>query len=255
MHSSISEHDHGKGIPDGIANVVTGKVREGCAYGHHVEPGTRAHVLYLAQVHPAPRAPSAERVGLWTPGRYFYGFYDKSLWGPDEDFKMYKDAKSYHYRAGLAEDEQAVQAGLLKVRKRICGCPSCAPPNFDFGKCKVTRIFGFVQSAFCKPVKKVRGAFTQTRALSEFSESLSAGDVYAVKVAEDQTGVEGPFWFALLTTDSYQNEEECIFAGDVVGTGFLVVKVRMGSPISLPHHPASILTTFPASVRLLSFVL
>jgi hypothetical protein len=50
--------------------------------------------------------------------------------------------------------------------------------------------------------------------------------VYAVKVAEDQTGVEGSYWLAKLSTRGYQNEEECVFAGDVIGAGFFVVKVR-----------------------------
>ena len=50
--------------------------------------------------------------------------------------------------------------------------------------------------------------------------------MYAVKVAEDQTGVEGPYWLAKLSTRSYQNEEECVFAGDVIEAGFFVVKVR-----------------------------
>ena len=60
-----------------------------------MDTGTRAHVLYLAQMHPSPRTPSAERVGLWAPGRYFYG-YDPSLWGGNGDFKIYKNAKKYH---------------------------------------------------------------------------------------------------------------------------------------------------------------
>jgi len=67
-----------------------------------VDTGTRANVLYLAQMHPSPRTPSAERVGLWVPGRYFYGDYDPSLFDEDEDFKMFRDAKKCHYRAGLA---------------------------------------------------------------------------------------------------------------------------------------------------------
>jgi len=78
LHSCISEHDHGKAMPDGLANVATGAITEGCAYGHHLEPGTRSHVLYLAQQHPTPRSAPADRVG-WAPGRYFYGYYDPSL--------------------------------------------------------------------------------------------------------------------------------------------------------------------------------
>jgi hypothetical protein len=71
-----------------------------------------------------------------------------------------------------------------------------------------------------------RNLLTQTQALVEFSESLVANEVYAVKAAEDQTGVEGPYWLAKRSTRSYQSEEECVFAGDVIGAGFFVVKVR-----------------------------
>ena len=39
-------------------------------------------------------------------------------------------------------------------------------------------------------------------------------------------GVEGPHWLAKLSTRSYQTEEECVFAGDVIEAGFFVVKVR-----------------------------
>jgi hypothetical protein len=37
LHSCISEHDHGKAMPDGLANVATGAITEGCANGHHLE--------------------------------------------------------------------------------------------------------------------------------------------------------------------------------------------------------------------------
>jgi hypothetical protein len=86
--SNVFEHEHGKGIPDGQANTATGAVQRGIEDGHHVDTGTRVHVLYLAQMHPSPRTPSTERVGLWAPGRDFYGYYDPSLWGEDEDFNL-----------------------------------------------------------------------------------------------------------------------------------------------------------------------
>jgi len=50
-------------------------------------------------------------------------------------------------------------------------------------------------------------------------------EVHAVRVAEDQTGAEGPYWLAKLSTRSYQNEEEYLFAGDVIEAGFIVVEV------------------------------
>ena len=63
-------------------------------------------------------------------------------------------------------------------------------------------------------------------AFVELSESLVANEVYAVKVTEDQMGVEGPYWLAKLNSHSYQTKEEHVFAGDVIETGFFVVKVR-----------------------------
>ena len=69
------------------------------------------------------------------------------------------------------------------------------------------------------------GGVSQVRPLSlEFSESLVANE--AVKVSEDHTGAEGPFWLAKLSTRSYQNEKECAFAGGVIEAGFFVVKVH-----------------------------
>ena len=78
-------------------------------------------------------------------------------------------------------------------------------------------VFGSVVPTHCPLKQKPRGALTQTLALVEFSESLVANEVYAVKVAEDQTGwgVEGPYWLAKLSTRSY-----------VIETVFFVVKVR-----------------------------
>jgi hypothetical protein len=188
------------------------------------DPGARA--VPRADARAFPRTPSTERVGVWAPGRDFYGYYDPSPWGEDEDFKMYQGAKKYHYRAGLAEEDEAVRSELLKIRRRMCGCPPCSPPDFNFGQCMLRHVFGSVVSTHCPPKQKPRGALTQTQALVEFSESLVANEVYAVKVAEDQTGVEGSYWLAKLSTRGYQNEEECVFAGDVIGAGFFVVKVR-----------------------------
>ena len=113
--------------------------------------------------------------------------------------------------------------------ERICGCPQCAPPLCNFSGCVVKSIFGRVRSVHCPALKKVRGALTQTGALTEFSETLAADCVYAAKVAEDQAGVEGPYWLALLLTPSFETEVECVFAGDVIEAGFLVVKVILSN--------------------------
>ena len=54
-------------------------------------------------------------------------------------------------------------------------------------------VFGSVVSAHCPPKQKPRGTLKQTQALVEFSKSLVATEVYAVKATENQTGVEGPY--------------------------------------------------------------
>ena len=41
-----------------------------------------------------------------APSRFFYGYNGLLLWG--EDLMMYQDAKKFHYRAGLAEEDEAV---------------------------------------------------------------------------------------------------------------------------------------------------
>jgi len=96
----------------------------------------------------------------------------------------------------------------------------------NFGQCMLKHVFGSVVSTHCPPKQKPRGALTQTQAVVEFSESLVANEVYAVKVAEDQMGVEGPYWLAKLSTRSYQTEVERVFVAGVIEAGFFVVKVR-----------------------------
>jgi len=152
-------------------------------------------------MHPSPRTPSAERIGLWASGRNFYVYCDP-------DFKMFKDAKKYHYRAGLAVEDGAVRSGLRRIRRRMRRCPPCSPPDLNFGQCMLKHVFGSELSTRCPPKQKPRGALTQTQELVEFSESPVANEVYAVKVAEDQMGFEGPYWLAKLYSRSYQTEEE-----------------------------------------------
>ena len=50
---------------------------------------------------------------------------------------VYNEAKKrYRCRVvGLAVEDEAVRSGLLKIRRRMCGCPPCSPPNFNFGQC------------------------------------------------------------------------------------------------------------------------
>ena len=117
LSSTITEKLHGECCCDGIGCVCKAKLGEGVAYGHHLEPGTRNHVLYLAQMHPKPAA--GVKKGLWSPKRYFYGFYDVSLLRVTRHFKNYRDSKQYLFRIGLCDDEDKVRReGPLLLRSR-----------------------------------------------------------------------------------------------------------------------------------------
>mmetsp|Transcript_70516 Transcript_70516/g.159520 ORF Transcript_70516/g.159520 Transcript_70516/m.159520 type:complete len:215 (-) Transcript_70516:435-1079(-) len=78
-HSVIGVSAHGKGIGDAISNTLPGNPKEGVSMKRLVCPGTRSHVLYLAQNHPRPKGDVDAKRGLWSPQRYFYGFYGDSL--------------------------------------------------------------------------------------------------------------------------------------------------------------------------------
>ena len=79
---------------------------------------------------------------------------------------MYKGAKKYHYRAGLAVEDEAVRSGLLKIRRRMCGCPPCSPPDFNFGQCVLKHVFGSVMPTYRSPKQKPRGTPTQAQVLA-----------------------------------------------------------------------------------------
>ena len=112
--------------------------------------------------------------------------------------------------------------------------PLLAPPDLNFGKCMLKHVFGSVVSTHCPPKQKPRGALTQTQALVELSESAVANEVHAAKFAEDQMGVKVPTGDAKQSTLSYQTEEEYIFAGDVIGAGFLRCQGARAGQLQIP---------------------
>ena len=120
LSSTITEKAHGKCCCDGMGCVCKAKLGEGVAYGHHI--------LYLAQMHPKPAA--GVKKGLCSPKRYFYGFYDASLFRVTRHFKNYRDSKQYRFRSGLCEDEDKVRReGPLLVQSRFCALPMlCVAP-------------------------------------------------------------------------------------------------------------------------------
>lgn len=230
LHSVITVAKHGKCLADGLSNVPVSKINEGLQNGHHIGTGTRAHVLYLAQTHPGPLTAEENRVGAWAPGRYFYGHYADSLWSSSDqamDFKPYKEAKKYRYRAGLVADkERAAVSGRFTGRRRFCACPPCAPPKFATGKCLVRHISAPPVALVCPTVRAPAGTKTRTQALTDFSRALKAGEVRAVVAADDEKALEGNFWLAELLSESYAIDEDVVLNGDHLKAGFLVVKVR-----------------------------
>jgi hypothetical protein len=168
-----------------MAALIAAKIAMGCVFGHHLETGTRQHVLYLAQMHPKPK--EGEKRGLWSPKRYFYGFYAPVLFKPVVHHKAYKNSKQFRYRVGLCEDEDTLRTrGPVHTRARFCACPNCALPVFNFQGCLVRDVVGARMSVQNCPKLAVHPqATTRTASLTEFSATLKVGEVRAVKVARD----------------------------------------------------------------------
>lgn len=225
-HSVITIPAHGKSTADGMASEASAKVAEGCQFGHHLAPGTRQHVLYLAQMHPAPKAGSKK--GLWSPKRYFWGFFDEKLLKPPDHFKPYNNSKQFRHRVGLCKDADTVRLqGPVHIRSRFCACPNCALPVFDFKKCLVRSIVGpYMQTAQCRKLAVHPATTTRSASLAEFNATLKQGDARAVKVADDQRGIEGPFWVVLLRSEMYENEVDVEYPGEKINAGFHVVRVQ-----------------------------
>ena len=225
LTSIITEPEHGKSTCDGMGHVVNVKIGESCAFGHHLEAGTRNNVLYLAQMHPKPVGGTKE--GLWSPKRYFYGFYADSLFKSTRHFKPYADSKQFRFRTGLCSDENKVRShGPVDLRRRFCACPSCASPVAKYRECKVKRIVGVLKQVNCPAKKVAPGVTTRGGALSAFAKLLKMDEFRAVRVAEDQEDLEGNFWLAKLVSTAFENEEECTFAGETIYAGVLVVRIQ-----------------------------
>jgi hypothetical protein len=82
-------------------------------------------VLYLAQHHPKPKGDSENATGLWSPRRYFYGFYHDGLW-----------AKSpLHFKPSVTPSEDS-RVTKVSLRSDFCACPECAVPRSNYSACK-----------------------------------------------------------------------------------------------------------------------
>ena len=230
-HSVIGVSAHGKNIGDGLGNKVKDRLAQGVMNGRLVETGTRNHVLYLAQHHPAPKLDDGMKDGLWTPQRIFYGFYDDELMSKKHaHFKPYSPSKCYHCRVGPCKSlDTVMKSGPIVARKCFCACPSCRVGGAlvgDYKNCKVMKITGRAVPKRCPPVVPVQGAQTATGALTEFTATLSPRSIYACRVGQDDKGIEGPFWLCRVLRPPYACLEDTLHCGQLFRKGFLLVDIN-----------------------------
>ena len=138
----VEEASHAKGVSDGLASEIKNKVTNLFKSRNAVQPGTRNHVLMLAQEYPEPQ--KGYKTGVWSPLRIFYAYYSQTVLAPgaNDDFVAYKDSKQFHFRLGFNTIPAQAIKGNLIVRKGFCACTSCHAPKFDFENCKFHALVG-----------------------------------------------------------------------------------------------------------------
>ena len=87
-------------------------------------------------------------------------------------------------------------------------------------------ISGVTRRIRCLAETVPSGVSTRRDALISFSKEITPGEIRPVRVASDQTEIEGSFWLAKIISACYENEEETTFAGEIIGAGFLVVRIQ-----------------------------
>lgn len=224
-HSVIGVSAHGKGIGDAMSTLVSAAIKEGVAHQRLLLGGTRNHVHYLAQHHPRPKGDVESKEGLWSPQRFFYGFYAPDLWranGP-QHFKE-SASKDLHSRSTTASEEDGVIS--YYARRAFCACPECAAPKCNFDQCKVTSVTGRVSKLRMHPRAAVSGAQTMSKTMTDFALSLQPGEFRAARVAKEDTGIEGDYWLARVTEGMTVADRDLNYAGETIKAGFLVVKAQ-----------------------------
>ena len=66
----------------------------------------------------------------------------------------------------------------------------------------------------------------QLLSLQEFAEKLGEGMVVAVNADDDERGIEGDYWLALLLGGAFECPENLVHATDVFEAGWLVVRAK-----------------------------
>ena len=230
LASYVEEVAHAKNVGDGLASEIKNKVNEFLRSHFGVQPGTRNHVLLLAELFPKPLRDAGNKTGVWSPDRIFYAFYSDEVLKVEAnaDFKAYPNSKKYHFRVGQNTLPARAHEGKLTVREGFCACSSCHAPRFDFRNCKFHVMMGRPVVALCPPLAVVKGAVTRSNDIRGFAMTLKAGENRAVDTAADQVVVEGaPFWLCVLVGDAFQVPEPgVVFAGEFFEKDFFVVKIK-----------------------------
>jgi len=226
----LEETAHAKSVGDGLASEIKNKVASNVKGGYSALPGTRNHVLLLAQLHPRPKGDEANKFGMWASKRIIYAYYSEEVLrtGSSQDFKTFPKSKSHRFRYGYNEvDGDPAKRGLLRIRQGFCACSSCHAPKFDFGACQFNALLGRTGYAECPPLGSVAGATTRTTEIPQFAATLKVGEVRAADISREDAEVEGaPFWLCFIKEPARQLLAPTVFAGVSFDEGWWVVPVQ-----------------------------
>ena len=103
----------------------------------------------------------------------------------------------------------------------FCACDACL--LFDFDKCEMRAQRGPIASVKV-PLKKGEVARTnQIESLVEWANLLKPGMVVAVRAAEQEVQLEGPYWLVLVDSEPFELPEDMTHSTDEFEEGWLVV--------------------------------
>ena len=114
----LEETAHAKSVGDGLAIEIENKVASNVKGGYAPLPGTRNHVLLLAQLHPRPKGDGANKTGMWSSKRIIYGFYSEEVLKTGSSLDLGRSSPLRVTASALAKTRP-------KTRRRRA--PSCSP--------------------------------------------------------------------------------------------------------------------------------
>jgi hypothetical protein len=203
----LEETGKAKSVGDGLASEIKNKVASNVKGGYTSLPGTRNHVLLLAQLHPRPKGDDANKSGMWASKRIIYANYSEEVLQPgsSQDFKPFPSSMSHRFRYGFNEAENLANHGLLRVRKGFCACSNCHAPKFDFGACQFDSLVGRTAHVACPALRPVAGATPAVMEIPQFAATLKVGEFRAADIARDDAVKEGaPFWLCHVKGPAHQ---------------------------------------------------